>query len=76
MYVLINILYRKYFKMRNEVLNDDVIVLDKFTVVQVKTQLQNDGYNCGVFCLKVCSYRICITTIYVNYNFMHNYIDG
>ena len=40
--------------MRNEVLKDDVIVLDKFTVVQVKAQLQNDGYNCGIFCLKVC----------------------
>ena len=44
---------RKYFKLRNEVCKDDIIVLNKFKVIQLKEKLQNDAHNCGVYCLKV-----------------------
>ena len=44
---------RKYFKLRNKVCKDDIIVLKKFKVIQLKEKLQNDAHNCGVYCLKV-----------------------
>ena len=54
---------RKYFKMRNEACKDDVIILNKFEVIQLKERLQNNAHNCGVYCLKVhhlCSYTVII----------------
>ena len=39
--------------MRYLQLGRDNINLDKFEVVQLSQQIQNDGTNCGVYCLKV-----------------------
>ena len=62
--------YRKYFKLRNEVCKDDITVLNKFKVIQLKEKLQNDAHNCGVYCLKVpipmaiCTYTVLIIKAY------------
>ena len=39
--------------MRQLQLGKDKINLNKFQVVQLTQQVQNDGTNCGVYCLKV-----------------------
>ena len=60
--------YRKYFKLRNEVCKDDIIVLNKFKVIQLKEKLQNDTHNYRVYCLKVylwlCTYTVLIIKAY------------
>lgn len=55
MYLPVLLFCRKYFKIRNEYVKDinDTITLDKFQLIQSKDQLQKDGSNCGVLCLKV-----------------------
>lgn len=46
--------------MRHLQLGRDEINLDKFEVIQLKQQIQNDSINCGVYCLKVS--KITVTT--------------
>lgn len=46
---------RKYFKMRSEHVTEDKIIIDKYEAVQLNRRVQNDGSNCGVYCLKVYS---------------------
>ena len=38
--------------MRHLQLGRDEINLDKFRVVELSQRIQNDGTNCGVYCLK------------------------
>ena len=45
--------YRK-FKTCHNLIGKDLVDIDKFKLVQLQLSVQRDGYNCGVFCLKVC----------------------
>ena len=41
---------REYFKIRSEHLEDKILIV-KFELVQLKGRVQNDGSNCGVYCI-------------------------
>ena len=34
--------------------------MDKFEVKQLKERVQYDGFNCGIYCLKVSSVKLAI----------------
>ena len=50
------VLYRRFFRTRYNLLENDEISLENFEVQQLKKRVQYDAYNCGIYCLKVTSY--------------------
>ena len=42
--------------MRFESLEKDKVDIEGCKFVQLKMRVQTDGSNCGIYCLKVCSY--------------------
>ena len=54
---IIHIIILYFFKMRYEHLGKDLIVINNYTLIQLKNAVQHDGTNCGIFCLNVCMCR-------------------
>ena len=51
--------------MRFESLEKDKVDIEGCKFVQLKMRVQTDGSNCGIYCLKVCSYIIIIIIIII-----------
>ncbi|XP_065904524.1 uncharacterized protein [Dysidea avara] len=44
--------FRDYFVLRQEKGIDDSLLLDDYKIIQIKSRIQYDDYNCGVLSLK------------------------